>query len=75
MSERFARGFESFDALYRCGDPHRIAVGAVRSVAELAETEWAKERGLVAEPTPGMRFPRSLCAADDGVGLDRTINP
>jgi CoA:oxalate CoA-transferase len=54
----FARGFESFDALHRSVDPHRIAVGVVRSVTELAETEWAKERGLVAEPAPGMRFPR-----------------
>ncbi len=54
----FARTFATFDALYRCVDPHRIAVGVVRSVVELAETPWAVERGLVAEPSPGMRFPR-----------------
>jgi crotonobetainyl-CoA:carnitine CoA-transferase CaiB-like acyl-CoA transferase len=54
----FARSFESFDAFYRCVDPHRIAVGVVRSVSELAQTQWAKERGLVVEPSPGMRFPR-----------------
>jgi len=54
----FASGFASFEALYRCVDPHRIAVGIVRSVSELAETEWARERGLVAEPSPGLRFPR-----------------
>jgi crotonobetainyl-CoA:carnitine CoA-transferase CaiB-like acyl-CoA transferase len=54
----FARSFRDFDAFERCVDPHRIAVGVVRSVSELAETPWAKERGLVAEPCPGIRFPR-----------------
>lgn len=54
----FARGVESFAALYDRVDPHRIAVGVVRSVKELAETEWALERGLAFEPLPGMRIPR-----------------
>jgi crotonobetainyl-CoA:carnitine CoA-transferase CaiB-like acyl-CoA transferase len=54
----FAKTFESFDALYDCVDAHRIAVGVVRTVPELAETEWAKEREAVAEPVPGVRFPR-----------------
>ena len=54
----FARGFGSFDELHACVDPHRIAVGVIRSVNELAETEWAQERGLVQEPLPGMRIPR-----------------
>jgi len=54
----FARGVESFDALHERVDPHRIAVGVVRSVCEVADTEWAKERALVAEPLPGLRFPR-----------------
>lgn len=54
----FAKGFETFEALYRCVDPHRIAVGVVRSVSELAETPWAQERDLVSEPSPGIRFPR-----------------
>lgn len=54
----FALEFDSFDALYACVDPHRIAVGVVRTVSELAETPWAKERRLVAEPEPGKRFAR-----------------
>ena len=54
----FARSFDSFAALQECVDPHRIAVGVLRTVSELAETEWAQERGLVAEPIPGMRIPR-----------------
>lgn len=54
----FARGIESFEALHECVDPHRIAVGIVRTVCELADTEWARERGLVAEPEPGKRFAR-----------------
>ncbi len=54
----FARTFDSFAALSERVDPHRIVVGVVRSVSELAETEWAQERGLVFEPMPGMRIPR-----------------
>jgi crotonobetainyl-CoA:carnitine CoA-transferase CaiB-like acyl-CoA transferase len=54
----FARRFDSFSALQACVDPHRIAVGVIRSVSELAETEWAHERGLVTEPMPGLRIPR-----------------
>ena len=54
----FARSFDSFAALQECVDPHRIAVGVLRTVSELAETEWAQERGLVAEPIPGMRIQR-----------------
>jgi crotonobetainyl-CoA:carnitine CoA-transferase CaiB-like acyl-CoA transferase len=54
----FARSMKDFDELYQRVDPHRIAVGTVRTVSELAETEWAQERGLVAEPSPGLRFPR-----------------
>ena len=54
----FSFGFESFEALHACVDPHRIAVGVVRSVSELADTDWAEERQLVAEPIPGLRMPR-----------------
>jgi crotonobetainyl-CoA:carnitine CoA-transferase CaiB-like acyl-CoA transferase len=54
----FARTFDSFAALNERVDPQRIAVGVVRSVPELADTEWAKERGLAFEPMPGMRIPR-----------------
>ncbi len=54
----FASGIESFEALHACVDPHRLAVGIVRSVRDLAETDWATERTLVAEPFAGMRFPR-----------------
>jgi crotonobetainyl-CoA:carnitine CoA-transferase CaiB-like acyl-CoA transferase len=54
----WAKGIPSFEALHQRVDPHRIAVGIVRSVPELAQTEWARERALVCEPTPGLRFPR-----------------
>ena len=54
----FARGFGSFEEFQARVDPHRIAVGVIRSVSELAETEWAQERGLVREPLPGLRIPR-----------------
>ncbi|MFP8881228.1 MAG: CoA transferase [Myxococcota bacterium] len=54
----FARGFDSFGAFQAAVDPHRIAVGVVRTVAELAETGWAQQRELVTEPVAGLRFPR-----------------
>lgn len=54
----FARGFDSFEAFAAAVDPHRIAVGVVRTVSELAETPWAQQRGLVSEPVSGLRFPR-----------------
>jgi len=62
----FARGIDSFEALHEVVDPHRIAVGVVRSVSELAETDWALERGLVAEPLPGVRIPRVAFRTSSG---------
>ncbi len=55
----FARGFDSFEAFHAAVDPHRIAVGVVRTVVELAETDWAQHRELVSEPVEGLRFPRT----------------
>jgi len=54
----FARGFASFAAFHEAVDPHRIAIGVIRTVAELARTEWAEDRGLVFEPVEGLRLPR-----------------
>ena len=69
---RFARSIENFDALHRRVDPHRIAVGVLRSVSELAQTPWALERGLVAEPRPGLRFPRVPFRSSQGeIGATR----
>lgn len=62
----FARGVPRFEDLYARVDPHRLAVGVVRSVAELAQTDWASDRGLVAEPRPGLRFPRSPYRSSHG---------
>ncbi len=67
----WARTFDSFEDLHACVDPQRIAVGIVRSVKELADTDWAKERGLVAEPAPGMGFPR-LPYRSSGVNIGAT---
>ena len=54
----WARGFDSFDDLHDCVDPQRIAVRIVRSVRDLAATDWATERELVTEVSPGMLLPR-----------------
>ncbi len=54
----FARGFESFEAFFAAVDPQRIAIGVVRTVPELSDTDWARDRGLVCEPIEGLRFAR-----------------
>jgi CoA:oxalate CoA-transferase len=48
--------FESFEALDAVLDPWILAAH-VRSVADLAGTEWAAYRGLVAEVVPGLSVP------------------
>jgi CoA:oxalate CoA-transferase len=44
-------------ALERAAEGSPMLVAPLRSVADLADTEWATERGLVAEPAPGVRVP------------------
>lgn len=34
-----------------------LAVGVIRTVPELADTEWAVARNAIAEPSPGLRMP------------------
>ncbi|MCP5069706.1 MAG: CoA transferase [bacterium] len=71
----WALGIESFEALHVCVDPHRLAVGIVRSVCELAETDWAAERELLAEPIAGLRFARlPYRSSTDAIGA-RTRGP
>ncbi len=48
--------FDSFEAAV---DPHRLAVGVVRTVVEVADTDWARQRGAVAEPIPGLKYART----------------
>jgi CoA:oxalate CoA-transferase len=48
--------FATFEAIV---EPHRLAVGLVRSVVEVADTDWAKERRAVAEPIVGLRYART----------------
>jgi CoA:oxalate CoA-transferase len=62
----FCQSVPDFEALQRLADPERIAVGVVRSVPELAATEWARERGLVCEPEPGLRFARTPYRSSEG---------
>jgi crotonobetainyl-CoA:carnitine CoA-transferase CaiB-like acyl-CoA transferase len=75
MILEFASQLESFEALHAAVDPHRLAVGIVRSVGDLAETDWARERELVAEPFPGMRFPRLPFRSSVGAIGARTRGP
>ncbi len=47
--------YQSIDALESAAPD--LLVAQVRSVAELAETDWAEQRGLFAEVQPGLRVP------------------
>ena len=48
--------FESFEALDAVLDPWTLAA-QVRSVADLARTDWATQRGLTADALPGLPVP------------------
>jgi len=47
-----------FESLHEIVDPHGLAIGLVRNLTDLAETSWAKQRGLIAEPIAGLRHAR-----------------
>jgi crotonobetainyl-CoA:carnitine CoA-transferase CaiB-like acyl-CoA transferase len=56
--EELTSRFADFDALDAVLDPWMLAA-QVRSVAELAATEWASQRDLLAEAAPGISVPAS----------------
>jgi len=41
-----------------------LVVVAVRSMGELADSEWAQARALLSEPAPGLRVPRAPWRSD-----------
>jgi CoA:oxalate CoA-transferase len=57
LIDDFTRGFHSLEELEAALEPHNLPVGQVRSLQELAATPWAVDRGIFAEPAPGMRVP------------------
>ena len=46
-----------YPTLERLLSPTTLATGVVRTISELAETDWARERNVFAEPHPGVRVP------------------
>ena len=54
--DELTSAFPDFDAVEAALDPRMLAA-QVRSVAELADTQWASERDLLAEVAPGLRVP------------------
>lgn len=57
------RKFPSFEALDAVLNPYMLAA-QVRSVAELSSTEWAAQRGLTAQVSPGVAVPVAPWRAD-----------
>lgn len=68
MLGEFVGGFGTVEELEVALEPHRIPVGAVRSISEMADTAWAEQREVVTTTTHGIRVPRSPYRAA-GVGL------
>ena len=72
--DTFARGaiaaelvrLPDFAALSAAFAPSRVLFAEVRSFADLAATEWASERQLIAEPVPGLPLPRGPWRSDRG---------
>jgi crotonobetainyl-CoA:carnitine CoA-transferase CaiB-like acyl-CoA transferase len=58
------RRFPSFEALEAAFDDPSLLAAPVRSTADLVATEWAAQRGLVAEPVPGVRVPAAPWRSD-----------
>lgn len=72
--DTFARGviaaelvtLTDFAALSAAFASSRVLFAEVRSFADLAATEWATERQLIAEAVPGLPLPRSPWRSDGG---------
>ncbi|MBK9180053.1 MAG: CoA transferase [Acidimicrobiales bacterium] len=70
----FTSSFDDLDLLVEAFAAEDLALGVVRSVAEVAETEWARERGVIVDVDDRhggtVRIPDSpirFSAADSGV--------
>jgi CoA:oxalate CoA-transferase len=67
---RLAAAFPDFASLERAVDGAPMLVAEVRSVADLAATPWAAQRGLLAEAAPGLPVPAAPWRSDGAaVGL------
>lgn len=49
LIERWALGFDDVDRIEAVLDAHDLPIGRLRTVAELVETDWARERGVVVQ--------------------------
>jgi len=47
--EKWVLGFDDVDRLEEVLDSHDLPIGRLRTVADLAATDWARERGIVAQ--------------------------
>ena len=57
--QSFVGGFDDVGELERVLEPFGLPLGAVRSLQEMVETEWAREREVVARTDEGIRVPRA----------------
>jgi CoA:oxalate CoA-transferase len=58
--------FDDFESLAAALDPGMLAA-PVRSISELAESDWAKHRHLTTDVAPGLPVPTAPWHADDSV--------
>ena len=57
--QSFVGGFDDVGELERVLEPFGIPLGAVRSLQDMVQTEWARERQVVARTEEGIRIPRA----------------
>lgn len=61
--DELTRSFPSFEALEAVLEPWMLAAH-VRSVSELSQTDWARQRGLTVEVAPGLPVPAAPWLTD-----------
>lgn len=57
LLQEFAGSFDTPEEMERALDAQGLALGTVRSISEIAESDWACARGVLAETDEGIRIP------------------
>ena len=59
LLQSFVGGFDAVEELERVLEPFGLPLGAVRSLQDMVQTEWAREREVVVRTDEGIRIPRA----------------
>ncbi len=59
LLQSFVGGFDAVEELERVLEPFGLPLGAVRSLQDMVQTEWAREREVIVRTDEGIRIPRA----------------